>query len=51
MDVALIEKYILEAWDEGLTGDDVLSYACAMSNQPNFVVKPVLDAMIGRFTE
>ena len=51
MDVALIERLILEAWDDGLTGDDVVSYVSAMSSQPYFVVKPVLDAMIGKMSE
>lgn len=51
MDVALIERLILEAWDNGLTGEYVLKYVCAMSNQPAFIVQPVLDAMIGRMSE
>jgi hypothetical protein len=51
MDVALIERLILEAWDSGLTGSDVVSYVCAMSSQPAFVVQPVLDAMIGKMSE
>jgi len=49
--VQLVEKYIFEAWNLGLTGDYVKSYVCAMSNQPNFVVEPILEDLINRMAE
>ncbi len=49
--VALVEGYIFEAWKLGLTGNYVKSYVCAMSNQPNFVVEPILDSLINRMAE
>jgi hypothetical protein len=35
----------------GLTGNDVVSYACAMARQPSFHVDPVLKNLIERMSD
>jgi hypothetical protein len=47
----LIERYILEAWDKGLTGADVVTYVQYMSSIPSFEIEPVLQNLIARMTE
>ncbi len=50
-DCALIEQYIFEAWDQGLTGADVVTYVQYMSSIPAFEIKPVLQNLIARMSE
>jgi len=47
----LIERYILEAWDKGLTGTDVINYVQYMSSVPVFEIEPVLQNLIARMSE
>jgi len=47
----LIERYILEAWDLGLTGTDVINYVQYMSSVPVFEIEPVLQNLIARMSE
>jgi hypothetical protein len=47
----LIERYILEAWDKGLTGVDVVQYVQYMSSVPVFEIEPVLQNLIARMSE
>jgi hypothetical protein len=47
----LIERYILEAWDLGLTGTDVVTYVQYMSSVPVFEIEPVLQNLIARMAE
>lgn len=49
--VAVIEQYIFDAWDAGMTGDEVLRYVCSMSCQPRFEVELVLNELIDRMTK
>ncbi len=48
---AVIERYILEAWDQGLTGADVVTYVQYMSSVPVFEIEPVLENLIARMSE
>lgn len=50
-DRAVIERYILEAWDQGLTGADVVKYVQYMSSIPIFEIEPVLENLIARMSE
>jgi hypothetical protein len=50
-DRAVIERYILEAWDQGLTGIDVINYVQYMSSIPSFEIEPVLQDLIARMSE
>ena len=50
-DRAVIERYILEAWDQGLTGSDVVTYVQYMSSIPVFEIEPVLQNLIARMSE
>jgi len=50
-DRAVIERYILEAWDKGLTGTDVINYVQYMSSVPVFEIEPVLQNLIVRMSE
>ena len=50
-DRAVIERYILEAWDQGLTGTDVVTYVQYMSSIPIFEIEPVLENLIARMSE
>jgi hypothetical protein len=50
-DRAVIERYILEAWDQGLTGIDVINYVQYMSSIPSFKIEPVLQDLIARMSE
>ena len=50
-DRAVIERYILEAWDQGLTGIDVINYVQYMSSIPSFEIEPVLQNLIARMSE
>jgi len=50
-DRAVIERYILEAWDTGLTGTDVITYVQYMSSIPVFEIEPVLQDLIARMSE
>jgi len=50
-DRAVIERYILEAWDLGLTGVDVVTYVQYMSSIPVFEIEPVLNNLIARMSE
>jgi hypothetical protein len=50
-DRAVIERYILEAWDQGLTGADVVRYVQYMSSIPSFEIEPVLENLIARMSE
>ena len=47
----VIERYILEAWDQGLTGTDVVNYVQYMSSIPSFEIEPVLQNLIARMSE
>jgi len=47
----VIERYILEAWDTGLTGTDVVNYVQYMSSIPSFEIEPVLQNLIARMSE
>jgi hypothetical protein len=47
----VIERYILEAWDTGLTGTDVINYVQYMSSIPSFEIEPVLQNLIARMSE
>lgn len=46
-----LEQFILEAWDDGLTGDDVVSYVCYMSARPRFEVEDAIETLIRRMSE
>jgi hypothetical protein len=46
-----IERFIFEAWDMGLSGNDVIGYACSMARQPSFHVDPVLKNLIERMSD
>lgn len=46
-----IEQFILEAWDSGMTGDEVINYVCYMSSRPRFEVEDVLNNLIRRMSE
>jgi len=50
-ETTLIESYILEAWDKGLTGIDVVPYVQYMAGLPAFKIEPVLQALITRMSE
>ena len=50
-DRAVIERYILQAWDFGLTGVDVVTYVQYMSSIPVFEIEPVLNNLIARMSE
>jgi len=51
-DRVVIERYILEAWDQGLTGADVVTYVHQyMSSIPVFEIEPVLQNLIARMSE
>jgi len=50
-DRAVIERYILEAWDLGLTGTGVVNYVQYMSSIPVFEIEPVLQNLIARMSE
>jgi hypothetical protein len=50
-DRAVIERYILEAWDLGLTGTYVVAYVQYMSSIPFFKIEPVLQDLIARMSE
>ena len=47
----VIERYILQAWDFGLTGTEVVTYVQYMSSIPAFEVEPVLQDLIARMSE
>jgi hypothetical protein len=47
----VIERYILEAWDTGLTGTDVVNYVQYMSSIPSFEIEPILQNLIARMSE
>jgi len=47
----VIERHILEAWDFGLTGADVVTYVQYMSSIPVFEIQPVLENLIARMSE
>jgi len=46
-----IERYVFEAWDMGLTNNDVISYVCSMTCQPSFHVEPVVMSLIHRMSD
>lgn len=46
-----IERCVFEAWDMGLTGNDVVGYVCAMTRQPSFHVDPVIHNLIERMSD
>ena len=48
---SVIEKYILEAWDLGFTGAEVVTYVQYMSSIPSFEIEPVLENLIVRMSE
>lgn len=50
-ETTLIEQYILEAWDEGLTGIEVVEYVQYMAGLPAFKIEPVLEELITRMAE
>jgi len=50
-DRAVIERYILEAWDLGLTDTGVVNYVQYMSSIPVFEIEPVLQNLIARMSE
>jgi hypothetical protein len=50
-DRAVIERYILQAWDLGLTGTEVVTYVQYMSSIPSFEIEPVLQNLIARMSE
>ena len=50
-DRAVIERYILQAWDLGLTGTEVVQYVQYMSSIPAFEIEPVLNNLIARMSE
>ena len=47
----VIERYILQAWDFGLTGTEVVTYVQYMSSIPSFEIEPVLQDLIARMSE
>lgn len=49
--VSVIEQFILDAWDKGLSGANVLNYVCAESSLSASIVEPVLDDLIERMAE
>lgn len=50
-DRAVIERYILDAWDFGLTGADVVKYVQYMSSIPAVEIELVLQNLIARMSE
>jgi hypothetical protein len=50
---ALIERYILIAWDFGLTGADVVTYvqSASLSSIPAVEIELVLENLIARMSE
>ena len=50
-DRVVIERYILEAWDQGLTGADVVTYVQYMSSIPDVEIEHVLQNLIARMSE
>lgn len=50
-DRAVIERYILQAWDFGLTGTEVVTYVQYMSSIPSFEIETVLQELIARMSE
>jgi hypothetical protein len=49
--VAVIEQYIFEGWEKGLTGSELIKYVCYMSSQPSFYVEEVLDSLAKKMTD
>jgi hypothetical protein len=49
--VSVIEQYIFEGWEKGLTGSYLISYVCYMSSQPSFLVELVLDSLVKKMTD
>ena len=49
--VSVIEQFILDAWDKGLSGANVLNYVCAELSLNASIVEPVLDDLIERMAE
>ena len=47
----VIERYILQAWDFGLTGTEVVRYVQYMSSIPSFEIETVLQDLIARMSE
>ena len=50
-DRVVIERYILQAWDLGLTGTEVVTYVQYMSSIPIFEIETVLQELIARMSE
>ena len=50
-DCAVIERHILDAWDFGLTGADVVTYVQYMSSIPAVEIEHVLQNLIARMSE
>jgi hypothetical protein len=50
-DRVVIERYILQAWDLGLTGTEVVTYVQYMSSIPSFEIETVLQELIARMSE
>ena len=47
----VIERHILDAWDFGLTGADVVKYVQYMSSIPDVEIEHVLQNLIARMSE
>ena len=50
-DRAVIERHILDAWDLGLIGADVVKYVQYMSSIPAVDIELVLQNLIARMSE
>jgi hypothetical protein len=46
--VSIVERYIFKAWEEGLTGADVINYVCTRTALERYVVENVFNALIDR---
>lgn len=49
--VAEIEKYIFQAWEMDMSGQEVISYVCSMTQQPSFYVEPVVRDLVKRMID
>ena len=47
-DYALIERYVFEAWDLGLTGADVVEYVRSATQQPSSKIKTTIENLMRR---
>ena len=48
--VSIVERYIFEAWNSGLSGADLISYVCARTALEAYVVENVYNAIIDRMS-